>query len=94
MFFQSVSPGAVETEIAEASEIPEDMLKVLKDIPYLKSKDIADAVIYVLGTPPHVQVGKQYVNIQSDSKLLSGSPWPISFKMKKNKIKLLRSIKM
>jgi hypothetical protein len=58
-FFQSVSPGAVETEIIEASEFPKDM-EVFAGIPYLKSKDIADAVIYVLGTPPHVQVGTQY----------------------------------
>jgi NADP+-dependent farnesol dehydrogenase len=59
--FQSLSPGAVTTEILEASEFPKDM-EVLKDIPYLESKDIADAVIYVLGTPPHVQVGRQYCN--------------------------------
>jgi NADP+-dependent farnesol dehydrogenase len=56
-FFQSVSPGVVETEAMEASEFPKDMMKNFKDIPSLISKDIADAVIYVLGTPPHVQVG-------------------------------------
>jgi NADP+-dependent farnesol dehydrogenase len=58
-FFQSLSPGAVETEIIQASEFPEDTFKDMKDMPFLKSKDIADAVIYVLGTPPHVQVGTQ-----------------------------------
>ncbi|XP_023714657.1 farnesol dehydrogenase [Cryptotermes secundus] len=52
----SLSPGAVETEILEASEFSEDSLKGFKDIPFLKSKDIADSVIYVLGTPPHVQI--------------------------------------
>ncbi|PNF26481.1 Farnesol dehydrogenase [Cryptotermes secundus] len=58
----SLSPGAVETEILEASEFSEDSLKGFKDIPFLKSKDIADSVIYVLGTPPHVQVSTQYFN--------------------------------
>ncbi|XP_023723991.1 farnesol dehydrogenase-like [Cryptotermes secundus] len=52
----SVSPGGVETEIMEASEIPKDVLEGFKDMPCLKSKDIADSVIYVLGTPPHVQI--------------------------------------
>lgn len=28
----------------------------LEKMPHLNAKDIADAVIYVLGTPPHVQV--------------------------------------
>jgi NADP-dependent 3-hydroxy acid dehydrogenase YdfG len=59
-FLQSVSPGAVKTEIAEASDFPKEVLEGIKDIPFLQSKDIADAVIYVLGTPPHVQVGRQY----------------------------------
>jgi NADP-dependent 3-hydroxy acid dehydrogenase YdfG len=57
--FQSVSPGAVVTEFGEAAAIPKELLKAYTDIPYLQSKDIADAVIYVLGTPPHVQVGRQ-----------------------------------
>lgn len=31
-------------------------LEAVKQMPHLKSEDIADAVVYVLGTPPHVQV--------------------------------------
>jgi hypothetical protein len=85
-FFQSLSPGAVETEIMEASEIPKDVMKGLKSTPFLKSKDIADSVIHVLGTPPHVQVGTQYFNMQSDFIL----PLHIIFNLEKeNKIKLL-----
>lgn len=41
----------METEIFQ----PEH-LDVIKQLPHLKSEDIADAVVYVLGTPAHVQV--------------------------------------
>lgn len=30
--------------------------QLLEKIPKLEDKDIKDAVVYVLGTPPHVQV--------------------------------------
>jgi hypothetical protein len=53
---QSISPGGVKTEIGEASGFPKEMLELYKDNPILESKDIADSVMYVLGTPPHVQV--------------------------------------
>lgn len=36
-------------------ETPESIL-LLKDFPLLQSEDISEAVLYVLGTPPHVQV--------------------------------------
>lgn len=58
----SVSPGVVETEIIQASAIgsgialKEDHFKDVKDYPKLKAEDIANAVIYVLSTPAHVQV--------------------------------------
>ncbi|XP_069683506.1 farnesol dehydrogenase-like isoform X2 [Periplaneta americana] len=52
----SVSPGAVKTEIGEASGFTPDILEELKDIPFMESEDIADAVLYVLGAPPHVQI--------------------------------------
>jgi hypothetical protein len=45
---QSLSPGLVNTEM-----VPEIRLK---ENPYLNPEDIADAVLYVLGTPQHVQV--------------------------------------
>lgn len=48
---QSISPGTVKTEI-----FTERALEFLKDMPMLEAEDISDAVMYVLGTPPHVQV--------------------------------------
>nr|CAD7198838.1 unnamed protein product [Timema douglasi] len=56
----SISPGAVNTEIMEAidpvrgKKMKEQIM--MGKIPILNSKDIADAVLYTLGTPPHVQV--------------------------------------
>nr|CAD7597154.1 unnamed protein product [Timema genevievae] len=50
----SISPGLVETEFANIRG-PEGK-KVYKENPVLQAKDLADAVIYTLGTPPHVQV--------------------------------------
>jgi hypothetical protein len=54
--FQSVSPGVVETEFLAASGRPVDPKQVYSSLPHLEAKDIADAVLYVLGVPPHVQV--------------------------------------
>lgn len=51
---KSISPGAVRTEIM-GPETPE-LQAMLKDFPILQSDDISAAVLYVLGTPPHVQV--------------------------------------
>ncbi|XP_058466520.1 farnesol dehydrogenase-like [Malaya genurostris] len=45
----SISPGVVKTEIVAG-------LDDHKDFPKLESEDIANAVLYVLGTPEHVQV--------------------------------------
>jgi NADP-dependent 3-hydroxy acid dehydrogenase YdfG len=59
---QSISPGGVKTELAEASGFPKEALEQFKDSPYLEAKDIADSVMYVLGTPPHVQVSNHSFN--------------------------------
>ncbi|XP_035794677.1 farnesol dehydrogenase-like isoform X1 [Anopheles albimanus] len=45
----SISPGGVRTEIINDAEVPPNM-------PFLDSEDISGAVLYVLGTPAHVQV--------------------------------------
>uniref|UniRef100_A0A1B0DCB8 Dehydrogenase n=1 Tax=Phlebotomus papatasi TaxID=29031 RepID=A0A1B0DCB8_PHLPP len=47
----SVSPGYVKTPI-----VPQELLEQYPDLPLLEPEDIAHSVLYVLGTPPHVQV--------------------------------------
>ncbi|KAK4879386.1 hypothetical protein RN001_007532 [Aquatica leii] len=49
----SISPGVVKTEILKELGLPDE---ILSSMACLEPKDIADAVRYVLGTPPHVQV--------------------------------------
>ncbi|GFG29135.1 hypothetical protein Cfor_12660, partial [Coptotermes formosanus] len=48
----SLSPGLVKTEMP-----PKEFLE---NHPALNAEDIADGVLYVLGTPPHVQVGRTF----------------------------------
>lgn len=60
----SISPGAVKTEMIGQAGLPEKVLKVL---PTLRDKDIADAVIYALGTPPNVQVTELMIMPQSST---------------------------
>lgn len=50
---QSISPGVVNTEIFESYQLEENEKQ---NYPLLTSSDISNAVLYVLGTPPHVQV--------------------------------------
>ncbi|KAJ8921538.1 hypothetical protein NQ315_003158 [Exocentrus adspersus] len=52
----SVSPGLTDTEfLIEAKKNPE-FRKIIEMGKILEPQDIADAVVYVLSTPPHVQV--------------------------------------
>lgn len=46
----------MRTEFIEAAGIESEALKAFDDYPCLESKDVADATVYVLSTPPHVQV--------------------------------------
>lgn len=54
---KSISPGAVKTEI-----FTEDQLEGFEKAaaPFLNPSDISDAILYVLGTPPHVQVNQLF----------------------------------
>ncbi|RZC41541.1 adh short, KR, Epimerase, and/or NAD binding 10 domain containing protein [Asbolus verrucosus] len=53
----SVSPGAIRTPLWEkgADSFNTDP-NLMQQIPFLQSEDIADAVTYILSTPPHAQV--------------------------------------
>jgi len=53
---QSLSPGGVKTEFVIAAGYQNMDTEMFNQMPLLESKDIADAVLYILGTPPHVQV--------------------------------------
>ncbi|KAF2904856.1 hypothetical protein ILUMI_01327 [Ignelater luminosus] len=54
----SISPGLVDTDIflANGYLVDNQTVELLKMMPKLQSKDVADAVLYILGTPPHVQI--------------------------------------
>lgn len=40
---------------------PADVAEMMKNSPALLAKDLADAVLYVLGTPPHVQIHEMII---------------------------------
>ncbi|KAJ3651610.1 hypothetical protein Zmor_017639 [Zophobas morio] len=53
----SISPGFVETEMTVLNKnMTPEREELFRAIPFLKSEDIADGVVYVLSTPEHVQV--------------------------------------
>lgn len=54
-FFQSISPGSVDTDIYETAQFRPSS-QIVSSRPALKPEDVAAAVIISLGTPPHVEV--------------------------------------
>ncbi|XP_056630808.1 farnesol dehydrogenase-like [Diorhabda sublineata] len=70
----SINPGYTRPDLIEVNGIPEFQLvrQLLEMVPSLKAEDIANAVVYVLGTPPMVQVteltvmplGESMINIR------------------------------
>ncbi|RZC39050.1 dehydrogenase/reductase SDR family member 11-like, partial [Asbolus verrucosus] len=53
----SLSPGLVVSEMTTLNtEFSEERQNVMKEQPILNPEDVADAVVYVLSTPEHVQV--------------------------------------
>uniref|UniRef100_A0A087XRN6 Dehydrogenase/reductase 11b, tandem duplicate 2 n=1 Tax=Poecilia formosa TaxID=48698 RepID=A0A087XRN6_POEFO len=58
--FLSISPGIVETEFAHRfySETPDKATATYSQLKPLEAIDVANAVVYVLSAPPHVQIGE------------------------------------
>lgn len=56
MFCQSLSPGSVFTDLGKAAGASEELLKASANRIALNGTDIADSIIYLLSTPPHVNV--------------------------------------
>lgn len=49
---QTISPGIVDTDI-----LPEQLQIVIKQhMPMLRAEDVADAILWTIGTPANVQV--------------------------------------
>ncbi|KNC20986.1 hypothetical protein FF38_12030 [Lucilia cuprina] len=57
----SISPGAVDTEIID------DNFKSFLEGTILKSEDIASGVLYVISTPPHVQIHEMMIKPVGES---------------------------
>uniref|UniRef100_A0A1L8E4Z9 Putative dehydrogenase n=1 Tax=Nyssomyia neivai TaxID=330878 RepID=A0A1L8E4Z9_9DIPT len=47
----SISTGIVDTEL-----LPDNVEELIPELPMLQSEDVSKSVLYVLGTPPHVQI--------------------------------------
>ncbi|PSN58402.1 Dehydrogenase/reductase SDR family member 11 [Blattella germanica] len=66
----SISPGLVDTEILRRGTVDNvDADELYKKAPSLNPKDISDAVLYVLGTPPHVQIHELTIQPVGEVKL-------------------------
>ncbi|KAG8310563.1 farnesol dehydrogenase-like [Homalodisca vitripennis] len=61
----SVSPGLVSTELFSANSTSSKPMDI-SHLPHILPKDIADAVHYVLATPPNVQVNELIVRPVGD----------------------------
>ncbi|XP_069677724.1 farnesol dehydrogenase-like isoform X3 [Periplaneta americana] len=53
----SVSPGLVKTDFFSKAGNSDELTDLMYQTnPYLETKDVVDAIVYILGTPPHVQI--------------------------------------
>ena len=63
LFLQSISPGNVTTELNKRMFSKDPELQAQKMVPEFRemdAEDIADAVVYALSSPAHVQVGEDW----------------------------------
>ncbi|KAK4878153.1 hypothetical protein RN001_010659 [Aquatica leii] len=56
----SISPGAVKSEFSSLSAL---FTNLFNEIPLLKPEDVADAIMYALGTAPHVQIHEMIIKV-------------------------------
>ncbi|KAJ8921539.1 hypothetical protein NQ315_003159 [Exocentrus adspersus] len=63
----SVSPGLTDTEFLIPIRKNPEYKKIIDEAKILEPQDIADAVVYVLSTPPHVQVQELTVRTVSQN---------------------------
>ncbi|GBP41522.1 Farnesol dehydrogenase [Eumeta japonica] len=69
----SISPGLVATEMAEVQRLPE-LRREADRLPRLQPQDVADAVVYALSTPAHVNVSyPQYIFVKYFNNILPSS---------------------
>ncbi|XP_065156290.1 farnesol dehydrogenase-like [Atheta coriaria] len=57
----SVSPGAVDTEFINDDNCPAAMRAMFDRTTFLKAEEVADTVMYVIGTPPSVHISEMIV---------------------------------
>lgn len=57
LIWKSVSPGIVKTDITEVAGFPSHDT-IYDGLPHLLPEDVSQAVLYILSTPPKVQVRK------------------------------------
>lgn len=59
----SISPGLVKTEIFDNAK---DILDNNKDCPALDTQDMADAIIYLLSTKPHINIKELTIQVTGE----------------------------
>ena len=72
--FQSISPGLVNTEFTTVASADFTAEKLHETHPHLQPQDLAEAVLYVLGTPPRVQASSHIIHGLWNPKVHKDSP--------------------
>lgn len=62
MLFKSISPGATRSEICETNAANGPFKEDFNKGPRLECMDVADAICYILSTPPNVMVLQKLPN--------------------------------
>ncbi|XP_018572842.1 farnesol dehydrogenase [Anoplophora glabripennis] len=70
----NLSPGPVATEIGQDNNMKDLMQKFIDDKQMIEADNIADAVVYALSTPPHVQIQELTVRAVIEPKLTDFIP--------------------